>query len=145
MKYGCSLLMAMLAASLSVPALADPPQKGAERIIFNLPVIICDTRAQIQDIFEASQVNLENGLNTAFVKWYKVMNTANEHTCNMMQVMFLHIYESAKLGIVDSSVNAMPAWAVHAGNDTTDAWALYFEPHRVNEWRAHPVVTNGTN
>ena len=47
MRYECTLLTALVAAGLSVPARADPPRKGAEGIVFNLPVIICDTEAQI--------------------------------------------------------------------------------------------------
>ena len=145
MRHECTLLTALVAAGLSVPARADPPRKGAEGIVFNLPVIICDTEAQIQDIFNASQIDMENGLKTAFVKWYNVMDTANEHTCQLLQVMFPYIHESTKLGIVNRGSSAMPAWAVHGGNDTTDAWALYVEPHGVNEWRAHPAVATGGN
>lgn len=67
------------------------------------------------------------------------MDGNDEHSCQLLQIMFDKIFEAQKLGFVNTEGGIMPAWAIHGGNDTTDAWALYVEPHGVNEWRLHPA------
>lgn len=120
----------------AVPARADPPLKGMENVAFGSPLVLCDTREQVQAIYQADQKDPEAGGYHAFLSYFLTLNKEGEHTCFTFRFKLEHITDVVDLGPFHMTYHA---WLIVGGNAKGDGAALYVEKDGKRDW-AQPSV-----
>ena len=138
-----TVLLAGLAALLSSSGSAQPPSNGAQFIVFNLPLILCDTEEQVRAIFDAGIDKPNGGAQAKYREYFMQRNERGEPVCLIGPTRARYVYESFSLGMMPlGSGVEIRAFAMHLGNNAADGWAIYYEPAQGEEWRVDPVHRN---
>ena len=135
-----AVLLASLAGLVSSSVSAQPPSNGAQFIVFNLPLILCDTEEQVRAIYDAGVQNPDGGAQAKYREFFMQRNERGEPVCLIGSTRARFVYESFSLGMMPLSARVeIRAFAMHLGNNAADGWAIYYEPAQADEWQVDPA------
>ena len=121
------MILATALCALSTVAQAAPPTTGEKMLVSN--AIVCDTKAQVLDLFNGSRQEEGKGIVPIYQKYKDTLNSQGEPTCNIQPVIGPLVKSVEDLGESHgANGDTIHGWLIElSGEAGVSGWALYGE------------------